>query len=42
VMARVANKRSGATEEPANFSERWKKDKKTGRQGDKETEKQRD
>ena len=27
VMARVANKRSGAKEEPANFSERWKKDK---------------
>jgi cob(I)alamin adenosyltransferase len=26
VMARVANKRSGAKEEPANFSERWKKD----------------
>jgi cob(I)alamin adenosyltransferase len=25
VMARVANKRSGATEESANFSQRWKK-----------------
>jgi len=37
VMARVANKRSGAKEESANFSERWKKDKGTGGQGDKET-----
>jgi cob(I)alamin adenosyltransferase len=26
VMARVANKRSGAKEEAANFSQRWKKD----------------
>jgi cob(I)alamin adenosyltransferase len=42
VMARVSNIRSGATEEPANFSQRWKKDVKTGRQEDKETEKQRD
>ncbi|MGH9940484.1 MAG: cob(I)yrinic acid a,c-diamide adenosyltransferase [Blastocatellia bacterium] len=37
VMARVANKRSGAREESANFSERGKKDKETGRQGDKGT-----
>jgi cob(I)alamin adenosyltransferase len=26
VMARVANKRAGAKEEPANFSQRWRKD----------------
>lgn len=37
VMARVANKRSGAKEEPADFSARWKKNKETGRQGDGET-----
>ena len=37
VMARVANNRSGAKEEPANFSERGKKDKETRGQGDKET-----
>ncbi|HKQ75711.1 MAG TPA: cob(I)yrinic acid a,c-diamide adenosyltransferase [Blastocatellia bacterium] len=37
VMARVANKRSGAKEESANFSERGKKDKETGGQGDKGT-----
>jgi cob(I)alamin adenosyltransferase len=42
VMARVANKRSGAKEESANFSERWKKDKGTGRQGDKEVEREKD
>jgi cob(I)alamin adenosyltransferase len=36
VMARIANKRSGVKEEPASFSERWKKDRETGRQGDKE------
>jgi cob(I)alamin adenosyltransferase len=30
VMARVANIRSGAKEEPADFSKRWKKDKETG------------
>lgn len=34
VMARVANKRSGAKEEPANFSQRWKKDKETPKEGD--------
>ena len=34
VMARVANIRSGAEEEPADFSKRWKKDKETGREGD--------
>jgi cob(I)alamin adenosyltransferase len=38
VMARVANKRAGTKEEPANFSERWKKGKETGRQADKDTE----
>jgi cob(I)alamin adenosyltransferase len=32
VMARAANIRSGAKEEPANFSKRWKKDKETERQ----------
>jgi cob(I)alamin adenosyltransferase len=32
VMARVANKRSGAKEESANFSERWKKDRETSGQ----------
>jgi len=37
VMARVANKRYGAKEESANFSQRGKKDKGTGGQGDKET-----
>jgi cob(I)alamin adenosyltransferase len=37
VMARVANKRSGAKEEPADFSARWKKNKETGRPGDGET-----
>src|SRR5215470_2355441 len=42
VMARVANKRSGAKEEPANFSERGKKGGATGRKGDGETERQRD
>jgi cob(I)alamin adenosyltransferase len=42
VMARVANKRHGAKEESANFSERGKKDKGTGGQGDGETGRQRD
>src|SRR5262249_47412094 len=37
VMARAANKRSGAKEESANFSQRGKKDKGTGGQGDKGT-----
>jgi cob(I)alamin adenosyltransferase len=34
VMARVANIRSGAKEESADFSKRWKKDKGTGKEGD--------
>jgi cob(I)alamin adenosyltransferase len=42
VMARVANKRSGAKEESANFSERGKKDRETSGQGDKEIERRRD
>ncbi|MGH9751968.1 MAG: cob(I)yrinic acid a,c-diamide adenosyltransferase [Blastocatellia bacterium] len=42
VMARVANKRSGAKEEPADFSERWKKGKEIERPGDKERERQGD
>ncbi|MGE0128631.1 MAG: cob(I)yrinic acid a,c-diamide adenosyltransferase [Blastocatellales bacterium] len=36
VMARIANKRGGMKEEPANFSERGKKDKGKGGQGDKD------
>jgi hypothetical protein len=42
VMARVANIRSGAKEEPADFSERWKKGKETGVQGGGEAGKERD
>jgi len=40
VMARVANKRSGAREESANFSQRGKKDGATGRQGDRGKERE--